>query len=351
MRILITGGLGFIGQNLINLMLDKQNLLKKITKIINVDAVTYSADETANVCFSKDSRYKFYKCNICDSQIEKIIYDEKPNAIIHLAAESHVDRSIQNPLHFVETNVLGTCNLLNAAMRFYQSQIKEETCLNEEKREFVFYHVSTDEVFGSLSVTDCPFTEETPYKPRSPYSASKASSDHFVEAFHETYGLPILMSNCSNNYGPSQFPEKLIPKAILSALLDKPIEIYGVGSNVRDWLYVQDHAQAILDILFKAKIGSRYNIGGNCEISNLELIERLCLILDSLIPKNESYKQLITFVEDRAGHDFRYAINAEKIRQDLGWFPVYDKNSLDKGLLKTVKWYLDNKDWLMLRSS
>ena len=266
----------------------------------------------------------------------KIFEKHQPEAVMHLAAASHVDRSIDGPADFIETNVNGTFNMLEAARNYWQAHGKPET--------FRFHHISTDEVFGSLpNDPSIQFTEETPYDPRSPYSASKASSDHLVRAWHETYGLPVVLTNCSNNYGPYQFMEKLVPVIILNALAGKPLPIYGNGSNIRDWLYVEDHADALLLVLTKGKIGGSYNIGGENERTNLELVQALCKILDLLKPRNTgSHADLITFVQDRAGHDARYAIDPTRIRDELGWRPSF---TVEEGMEKTVQWYLDNEDW------
>jgi dTDP-glucose 4,6-dehydratase len=286
---------------------------------------------------SKSSKYFFEHVDISDrNALDTIFAKHQPDAVMHLAAESHVDRSIDGPTDFIETNVNGTFNMLEAARTYWQTHGKPET--------FRFHHISTDEVFGSLpSDPSIQFTEETPYDPRSPYSASKASSDHLVRAWHKTYGLPVVLTNCSNNYGPYHFPEKLIPVIILNALAGKPLPIYGTGSNIRDWLYVEDHADALLLALEKGKIGRSYNIGGENERTNLELVQALCKILDRLKPKNTgTYVDLIIFVQDRPGHDARYAIDPSRIRDELGWRPSV---TVEEGLEKTVQWYLDNEDW------
>ena len=331
MKILVTGGAGFIGSAVVRLAIARGH------SIVNVDALTYAAclDNVASV--SESPRYFFERADIRDrNALDTIFVKHQPDAVMHLAAESHVDRSIDGPADFIETNVNGTFNMLEAARAYWQAHGKPET--------FRFHHVSTDEVFGSLpSDPSVQFTEETPYDPRSPYSASKASSDHLVRAWHETYGLPVVLTNCSNNYGPYHFPEKLIPVIILNALAGKPLPIYGNGTNIRDWLYVEDHADALLLVLEKGVIGRSYNIGGENECTNLELVQALSKILDRLKPKNTgTYADLITFVQDRPGHDARYAIDPSRIRNELGWRPSV---TVEEGLEKTVQWYLDNEDW------
>jgi len=304
---------------------------------VNVDALTYAACLENVASVSQNSKYFFEHADIRDrNALDTIFAKYQPDRVMHLAAESHVDRSIDGPADFIETNVNGTFNMLEAARTYWQAHGKPET--------FRFHHISTDEVFGSLpSDPAIQFTEETPYDPRSPYSASKASSDHLVRAWYETYGLPVVLTNCSNNYGPYHFPEKLIPVIILNALAGKPLPIYGTGSNIRDWLYVEDHADALLLVLEKGKVGRSYNIGGENECTNLELVQALCEILDRLKPKNTgTYVDLITFVQDRPGHDARYAIDPSRIRDELGWRPSV---SVEEGLEKTVQWYLDNEDW------
>ena len=303
-------------------------------EVVNVDALTYAACLENVAAVSDSSGYVFEHADIrdCDA-LNRIFETHKPDTVMHLAAESHVDRSIDGPKNFIETNICGTFNLLEAARKYWASQGRPET--------FRFHHVSTDEVFGSLGATG-KFTEDTPYDPRSPYSASKASSDHLVRAWHETYRLPVVLTNCSNNYGPYHFPEKLIPVVILNALHGKPIPIYGNGSNVRDWLYVEDHAEALLLVVRKGEIGRSYNIGGENELSNLELVRAICGILDRLLPKTNSYAEQITFVADRPGHDMRYAIDPTRIREELGWRPSV---TVEEGLERTVRWYLENESW------
>jgi len=329
MKILVTGGAGFIGSSVVRLAISRG------ASVVNVDAVTYAAclNNVANV--ANHPNYAFEQVDIRDREaLANVFAKHTPDAVMHLAAESHVDRSIDAPADFIETNITGTFNMLEAARSYWQAQGRPVT--------FRFHHVSTDEVFGSLSPTGM-FNETTPYDPRSPYSASKASSDHLVRAWHETFGLPIVLTNCSNNYGPFQFPEKLIPLVILNALMGKPLPIYGGGENIRDWLYVEDHADALLLVLEQGAVGRNYNIGGENERTNLEMVETLCAILDRLSPRDRgSYTELITFVTDRPGHDARYAIDPARIRDELGWRPSV---TVEGGLEKTVHWYLDNEDW------
>ena len=329
MIILVTGGAGFIGSAVVRLAIARGH------SVVNVDALTYAAclDNLASV--AEHTNYAFEQVDIRNRAVLDAVFTKyAPDAVMHLAAESHVDRSIDGPTDFIETNVKGTFNMLEAARSYWQSQGKPES--------FRFHHISTDEVFGSLGPTGM-FTEDTPYDPHSPYSASKASSDHLVRAWRETYGLPVVLTNCSNNYGPYHFPEKLIPVVILNALAGKPLPIYGDGENIRDWLYVEDHADSLLLVLEKGALGRSYNIGGENERTNLELVKTLCGILDYLHPRDEgSYADLITFVTDRPGHDARYAIDPSRIRNELGWRPSV---TLEEGLEKTVQWYLDNENW------
>ena len=331
MKILVTGGAGFIGSAVVRLA------IKRGHSIVNVDALTYAACLDNVATFSKNCDYFFEHADIRDrNALDGIFEKHQPNAVMHLAAESHVDRSIDGPAAFIETNINGTFNMLEAALNYWRANGKPKT--------FRFHHISTDEVFGSLpNDSSVQFTEETPYDPRSPYSATKASSDHLVRAWYETYGLPVVLTNCSNNYGPYHFPEKLVPVIILNALAGKPLPIYGSGGNIRDWLYVEDHADALLLVLAKGMIGRSYNIGGENERTNLELVQTLCKILDRLKPRTAGeYADLITFVHDRPGHDARYAIDPSRIRNELGWRPSV---TVEEGLEKTVQWYLDNEDW------
>ena len=329
MKILVTGGAGFIGSAVVRLAIVQGH------SVINVDALTYAACLENVAIVAGHPNYVFDQLDIRDrAALDAVFATHKPDAVMHLAAESHVDRSIDGPTDFIETNVNGTFNMLEAARSYWLAQGKPE--------EFRFLHISTDEVFGSLGPTGM-FTEDTPYDPRSPYSASKASSDHLVRAWHETYGLPVVLTNCSNNYGPYHFPEKLIPVVILHALAGKPLPIYGDGGNIRDWLYVEDHADALLLVLEKGEVGRSYNIGGENERTNLDLVKTLCEILDRLQPRDYgSYADLITFVTDRPGHDARYAIDPSRIRDELGWRPSL---TVEEGLGKTVQWYLQNENW------
>jgi dTDP-glucose 4,6-dehydratase len=328
MKLLVTGGAGFIGSAVVRLAVARGH------EVVNLDALTYAACLENVASVSASPLYSFEQADIRDlPALEAIFQKHQPDAVMHLAAESHVDRSIDGPQAFIETNVMGTYNMLQAARHYWEGCGKPKA--------FRFHHISTDEVFGSLGATG-QFTEETPYDPRSPYSASKASSDHLVRAWAETYGLPVVLTNCSNNYGPFHFPEKLIPVVILSALAGKPIPIYGKGENVRDWLYVEDHADALLLVLEKGAVGRSYNIGGENERSNLELVQTICTILDTLKPASAPYADLIEFVTDRPGHDLRYAIDPTRIREELGWRPSV---TVEEGLEKTVRWYLENEEW------
>ncbi|WP_407496353.1 dTDP-glucose 4,6-dehydratase [Pseudooceanicola sp. MF1-13] len=330
MKILVTGGAGFIGSAVVRLAIARGH------EVVNLDAMTYAACAENVAMVADHPGYAFEQADIRDPvTLQRIFAAHRPDKVMHLAAESHVDRSIDGPGAFIETNVTGTYNMLQAARIYWEAA--------ERHAGFLFHHISTDEVFGSLPADpDVKFTETTPYDPRSPYSASKASSDHLVRAWHETYGLPIVLTNCSNNYGPFHFPEKLIPVVILNALAGKEIPIYGTGDNIRDWLFVEDHADALLLVLEKGVIGRSYNIGGENERSNLELVQTLCAILDRLRPKAGSYADQITFVTDRPGHDARYAIDPTRIREELGWRPSV---TVEEGLERTVQWYLDNEDW------
>ena len=333
--LLITGGAGFIGSALIRHLIENTGY-----RVVNLDKLTYAGNLESLEPVSGDERYVFEKVDICDgAEVRRVFREHQPSAIMHLAAESHVDRSIDGPADFIETNVTGTTVLLEAA-RAYWNDLAEG-----EKQQFRFHHISTDEVYGSLG-PEGMFTESSPYQPNSPYSASKASSDHMVRAWHETYGLPVLITNCSNNYGPYQFPEKLVPLIILNALAGKPLPIYGRGDQIRDWLYVDDHARALLRVLEQGRIGETYNIGGHNEKTNLEVVKTLCGILDEKRPDHPQgisrYEELITHVADRPGHDQRYAIDADKIERELGWVP---EETFETGMVKTVDWYLENDSW------
>lgn len=331
MKILITGGCGFIGSSVCRIAAERGH------EIVNVDCLTYAANP-ASVSMIPDTHYNFEKVDIRDAAaVNAVFATHEPDAVMHLAAESHVDRSIDGPGAFVETNVIGTFNMLQAARNHWESLD------GDAKADFRFHHVSTDEVYGDLEMDDPAFTEETPYDPSSPYSASKAASDHLVRAWGRTYGFPVVITNCSNNYGPYQFPEKLIPVVILKALHGNDIPVYGTGENVRDWLYVDDHADALLTVLEKGKLGRTYNVGGNNERSNLELVKTICALMDERDDlERVNHAELITFVKDRPGHDVRYAINPTRIRDELNWSPKIEWN---EGFEKTITWYLDNRDW------
>lgn len=332
MKILVTGGAGFIGSAVIRLAIARGH------GVVNLDALTYAACLENLATVADSPGYVFEHADIRDrTALDRIFSEHKPDVAMHLAAESHVDRSIDGPGTFMETNILGTFNMLEAARKYWVE--------NGRPDDFRFHHISTDEVYGSLPPDpEVQFTEETPYDPRSPYSASKASSDHLVRAWAETYSLPVLVTNCSNNYGPYHFPEKLIPVVTLNALHGRPLPIYGDGSNVRDWLYVEDHAEALLLVVERGEVGRTYNIGGENERSNLQLVQTICAILDRLRPRKDgsSYRDLITFVADRPGHDVRYAIDPSRIREELDWRPSV---TVEEGLERTVQWYLDNEDW------
>ncbi len=328
MKVIVTGGAGFIGSAVVRLAIARGH------EIVNLDALTYAAclDNVASV--SKSPLYSFEEADIRNrAALDRIFADHEPDAVMHLAAESHVDRSIDGPGTFIDTNVTGTYTLLEAARAYWTRRGKPAG--------FRFHHVSTDEVYGSLGATG-KFTETTPYDPRSPYSASKASSDHLVRAWGETYGLPVIVTNCSNNYGPFHFPEKLIPVVILNALHGRPIPVYGKGENVRDWLFVEDHADALLTVLANGAVGRTYNIGGENEARNIDIVRTICRLLDERRPENAPHDRLIEFVTDRPGHDMRYAIDPTRIREELGWRPSV---TLDEGLARTVDWYLENTDW------
>ena len=333
--ILVTGGAGFIGSNFVIDWLAKND-----EPVINLDALTYAGNLENLASIKDDKRHTFIKGDICDEHlVSAILQKYRPTKIVHFAAESHVDRSIFGPDLFFKTNVMGTLNLLKCSKVLFEEHLNQI-----EQNEFRFLHVSTDEVYGSLNFDDEPFTEKHPYQPNSPYSASKASSDHAVRSWFHTYGFPVLTTNCSNNYGPYQFPEKLIPLTITNALEWKAIPIYGDGKNIRDWLYVKDHCDAIMKVLQEGRTGETYNIGGNNEITNLTIVNTICQILDEIKPhENGSYTKLITFVKDRPGHDIRYAIDATKLKTELGWTP---KENFNSGIRKTIKWYLDHQEWI-----
>jgi len=330
--ILVTGGAGFIGSNLCRLLLEKKD-----ANVINLDKLTYAGNLESLGEFRDHPNHVFEQIDICDpDELNRVFSEHRPDAVMHLAAESHVDRSIDGPGEFIQTNVMGTFHLLQAALGYWQNLEQAE------KDAFRFLHVSTDEVYGSLHDEDPAFSETTPYDPHSPYSASKASSDHLARAWGDTYGLPVLVTNCSNNYGPYQFPEKLIPVVILKCLRGEEIPVYGKGENIRDWLYVGDHAEALYTVVTKGKTGETYNIGGNNERQNIELVRTLCSILDELHPGPHPYEENIRFVTDRPGHDLRYAIDAAKIERELGWTPT---ETFETGFRKTVTWYLENRSW------
>ena len=329
-NVLVTGGAGFIGSNFVRYLLK----VEPRVYIVNLDNLTYAGSLENLKNLPDESRYTFAKGDICDFElVSKLLREHGMDTIVHFAAESHVDRSILGPGPFVRTNVTGTFTLLEAARQIW----------GQERSGKRFHHVSTDEVFGSLSPSDPAFTETTPYEPRSPYSASKAASDHLVRAYFHTYELPVTITNCSNNYGPYQFPEKLIPLIILNALQGKPLPIYGDGKQIRDWLYVEDHCEAIRLVIEKGKPGETYNVGGGNQPYNIDLVEEICAVMDELQPATSSYSSLITHVPDRPGHDRRYAMDITKIRNDLGWLP---KHEIESGLRETVNWYLDNMDWV-----
>ena len=334
MKILVTGGAGFIGSAVIRHIIQNTN-----NQVLNIDKLTYAGNLESLKEIDQHSNYEFKQIDICDTeQITAAIDAFQPHAIMHLAAESHVDRSIDGPAAFIQTNIVGTYTLLEAARKYWMGLDAEA------QQNFRFHHISTDEVYGDLEGTTDLFTETTSYAPSSPYSASKASSDHLVRAWHRTYGLPVIVTNCSNNYGPYHFPEKLIPLVILNALDAKPLPVYGNGQQIRDWLFVEDHARALYKVVTEGVVGETYNIGGHNEKQNIEVVKTICKILDELKPQanGQAYESLITFVKDRPGHDLRYAIDATKIQNELGWTPA---ETFETGIRKTVEWYLNNLDW------
>ena len=362
MKILVTGGSGFIGSNLVRLLVEEKG-----ESVINLDKLTYAGNSESLVDLEGNSNYTFEQVDLCDAAaLSAVFAKHQPDAVMHLAAESHVDRSIDGPGEFIQTNIIGTFNLLQASLGYWKSLPSQVSALKSQPSQetFRFLHVSTDEVYGSLAPDAPGFSETHAYDPHSPYSASKAASDHLARSWADTYGLPVLVTNCSNNYGPYQFPEKLIPVVILKCLRGEPIPVYGKGENIRDWLYVTDHAEALYSVVTKGRVGETYNIGGNNERQNIELVRTLCSLMDQLAPggmtsassaivesdqssaisnpPSKSFQDLITFVTDRPGHDMRYAIDPTKIRDELGWEPKEDFKS---GFRKTVKWYLDNREW------
>ena len=337
MKILITGGAGFIGSAVVRHIINNTE-----NYVLNVDKLTYAGNLESLATIEHDERYTFSKTDICDRPaLDQLFLSFQPDAVMHLAAESHVDRSISGPAAFIETNIIGTYQLLESTRQYWN------TLAEEKKQAFRFHHISTDEVYGDLEGTDDLFTETTPYAPSSPYSASKASSDHLVRAWHRTYGLPVVVTNCSNNYGPYHFPEKLIPLIVQNALAGKALPVYGNGHQIRDWLYVEDHARALYKVVTEAEVGETYNIGGHNEQKNIDVVKAICNLLEELAPQKPEgvthYEDLITYVTDRPGHDLRYAIDASKIKQDLGWLP---QESFETGLRKTVEWYLNNQEWV-----
>ncbi|KTD82752.1 dTDP-D-glucose 4,6-dehydratase [Legionella waltersii] len=336
LKILVTGGAGFIGTNLIRFLINNTE-----HSVLNIDSLTYASNINSLESIANHPRYSFIKVDICfEEQIRQIIKEYRPNAVMHLAAESHVDNSIEAPVNFIRTNVIGTYNLLQATLDYWYS------LGSKEKEGFRFHHISTDEVYGDLKISDSPFTEASSYNPSSPYSASKASSDHFVRAWGRTFGLPVLITNCSNNFGPFQHPEKLIPKMIINALNGSPLPVYGNGKQMRDWIFVEDHVRGLYVVLIKGLPGNTYNIGGNSELENICVIKNITDLLDELLPRKIesqlSYSNLITYVNDRPGHDIRYAIDCTKMKTELNWYPIADFKT---SLRKTVEWYIQNQSW------